>query len=198
MPWTKEDNSFKTLIDRFTTSSTKSFYEESAGVSINVGIQDLWMDTLSTTPATAVSQGIAEARTLFTLTEDTSVGSQQCYYAFSGVRLTDWIPPKYGSDYTIHLYQNTNAEIFPADVSTWLFNYQTGTLVFNASTAAFSKPFKISGYRYIGAKGTAYSGTAPTPTGTGIKGQIYYDSTSYLYRCVATNTWIRSIVERTW
>lgn len=39
--------------------------------------------------------------------------------------------------------------------------------------------------------------SAPTPTGTGLKGQRYYSS-GYLYECVATNTWIRAAVETTW
>lgn len=38
---------------------------------------------------------------------------------------------------------------------------------------------------------------APTPTGTGLKGQRFYSS-GYMYECVATNTWIRTAVETTW
>lgn len=231
MPWSQQDLSFKTLIDRRVTSSSKGFYEEIAQSAINSSLQEIWTSTISSTPATAVSQGVAEQRTLFTLTEDTSVGSQQCYYAYTGgSRLSDWIPPKYGTDYTIHLYQSTDVEIFPTDVSGWFFNYQTGILIFSASTAGFSKPFKISGYRYVGTKGTVAKGptvsvtdhlvsfsdttgqqlkdstlavieqyvlSTPTPVGTGIKGQKYYDST-YLYECVSTNTWVRYLTDTTW
>jgi hypothetical protein len=149
MPWTKEDRSFKTLINRRTTSSGKAWYEELGDNTINVHSDEIWAS-----PSQAVIDGVAELRTLFTLTEDVSVGSQQCYYAYeSGNRLKEWISDKYGLGYAIHLYQNTGAEIFPTDVSTWFFDYQTGILTFNASTAGFSKPFKITGYRYIGSKG---------------------------------------------
>jgi hypothetical protein len=42
----------------------------------------------------------------------------------------------------------------------------------------------------------------PTPTGTGVKGQEYYDGT-YLYKCTTTGTspngvWVRYAVERSW
>jgi hypothetical protein len=40
-------------------------------------------------------------------------------------------------------------------------------------------------------------GTAPTPTGTGIKGQVVITG-GYRYECTATNTWVRSAIETTW
>lgn len=41
------------------------------------------------------------------------------------------------------------------------------------------------------------SGTAPTPTAIGKKGEIRYDGL-FKYECIATNTWVRSVVEITW
>jgi len=156
MPWTKEDRSFKTLVNRRTTSSAKSYYEEVGDNTINVGFAEIWTDDINSSPAQAVIDGVAEQHTLFTLTEDISVGSQQSYYAYeSGNRLKDWISDKYGIGYVIHLYQNTGAEIFPTDLSQWFFDYQTGILTFNGSVSGFTKPFKISGYRYIGGKGSS-------------------------------------------
>jgi hypothetical protein len=232
MSWTQADLSFKTLIDRRVTSSSKQYYNEEADDLINKSLQDVWTSSIPSSAALAVSNGVAEQRVLFTMTEDTSVGSQQCYYAYSGSRLKDWVPPKYGSDYIIRVYQNTNVEIFSTDPCGWFFNYQTGVLIFSGSTSSLSKPFKISGYRYVGTKGAVVKDPAvsvadhlaaftdstglllkdsniaiveqyvlsiPTPTGTGVKGQRYYDSTTgYLYDCVATNTWVRSVHERTW
>ncbi|MNK56512.1 hypothetical protein D3C87_755560 [compost metagenome] len=43
----------------------------------------------------------------------------------------------------------------------------------------------------------AIGGTAPTPTGTGIKGQVIITG-GYRYECTATNTWVRSAIETTW
>ena len=160
MPWTKEDRSFKTLINRRTTSSGKQWYNEFGDITINVHSDEIWAESIDPDPAQAVIDGVAELRTLFTLTEDLSVGSQQCYYAqLSGSRLKDWIGDKYGSGYAIQLFDNIGAQIFPTDNSLWFFDYQTGILTFNGSTALFSKPFKVTGYRYIGTKGGGGGGS---------------------------------------
>jgi hypothetical protein len=181
MAWTKEDRSFKTLINRRTTDSTGKFwYNEVSDNTINVHSSEIWSDTINTDPAQAVTGGVAEHRVLFTLTLDSTVPSQQCYYAYeSGNRLKDWISTKYGDDYLVHLYDNNNAEIFPTDASQWFFDYQTGILTFNAATTAFAKPFKISAYRYIGNKGggSGTSGTSGT-SGSGTSGTSGVDGTS--------------------
>lgn len=154
MSTTKTDRAFKTLINKRTTDEDKRSFEEFGDNTINVSADELWVDGISSTPATAVSDGIATQETLFTLTEDTSVSNQQAYYAYSGgSRVKDWISDKYGSDYTVHLYDNDDNEIFPTDASDWFFDYQTGILTFSGDTSVHSKPYKISGYRYIGTKG---------------------------------------------
>jgi hypothetical protein len=173
MAWSKEDNSFKILLNKRDTSSTKNFYEEVGDDTFNIHLDYLWTDSISSTPSTAVSSGVALQYTLFTLTEDVTVAGQACYYAYdSGNRLENWIGDKYGSAYSIQLYQNNGTQIFPTDASQWLFNYQTGILVFNGSTASFSKPFKISGYRYVGKRGsTGINGLTGSSLGiTGLQG----------------------------
>ena len=109
--------------------------------------------------------GLAQQYTLFVLTEDGTVPNQQPYYADSGqpsdditnpakpMPFHDWISTKYGALYEIKLYDNANSQIFRTDASGWFFDYQTGILDFTGSTASFAKPFKITGYRYIGNKG---------------------------------------------
>ena len=167
MPWTSTDRAFKILINRRVTSSGKQYYEEIGDNTINVHIDEVWAQTVSVDPTAAVIAGVAEARTLLTMTEDVSVGSQQAYYAFSGSRLKDWISGKYGSDYEVKLYQNNGTQIFPTDPCGWFFDYPTGILTFSATTAAFTKPFKITGYRYIGTKGAGTSVPLATDTTAG-------------------------------
>ena len=145
MPWTKEDRSFKTLINKRTTSSNKAYYSEIGDNTLNLSFGEVWTTPIPSDPSQAVSQGVAELRTLFVMTEDITVPNQQAYYAFSGVNLEGWVSDKYGSGYAVHLYQNNGTEIFPTDASQWFFDYQTGILTFNGSTAALSKPFKITG-----------------------------------------------------
>lgn len=150
MAWNQTDRSFKTLINRVTTDANKKFYEELGADTINTAMHEIWIDPLSTTPSISVTHGLAQLYTLYTLTEDTSVPAQQAYNAAG---LTDWISPKYGALYEVKLYDNSNNQIFPTDASQWFWDYQTGILTFNASTASFPKPFKITGYRYTGNKG---------------------------------------------
>ena len=154
MAWSKEDKSFKSLINKRNTSNSKTFYEEFGDSTINVHKSDIWAEDVPSDPSIAVAAGIAERHELLALTEDSSVLGHQCYYAFSsGNRLKEWISDKFGDLYLVRLYSSDNVEIFPTNASDWIFDYQTGILIFNGSTAAFSKPFKITAYRYIGIKG---------------------------------------------
>jgi hypothetical protein len=145
----------KILINKRATSSSKATYEEFGDFTVNVSNDEIWAQSIDSTPATAVSNGVAQQYTLFVMTEDITVANQQAYYADSGGRLKDWISDKYGSDYEASLFDNNDNQIFPTDAVGWFFNYQTGILTFENSTASFAKPFKISGYRYIGTKGIA-------------------------------------------
>jgi len=154
MPWNQQDKSFKILLARRATSSSKAYYEEIGDQTLNFHFNEVWMDPIALDPNVSIASGVVEQRTLLTLVEDASVASQQCYYAFAlGERLKDWVGDKYGASYAVRLYQNNGTEIYPTDSSQWIFDYQTGILTFNGSTTGFTKPFKISGFRYVGSKG---------------------------------------------
>ena len=170
MSTNKTDRSFKTLLNKRVTSESKAFYEEIGDFTVNVHGDEIWGESIDPDPAQAVLDGVAEERTLFVLTEDTSVAGQQAWYADDAGRLKDWISDKFGSNYGISLYDNGNNEIFPTDPSGWLFDHQTGILTFDGSTSSFAKPFKISGHRYIGLKG---AGGTPG----GLDTQIQYNNT---------------------
>jgi len=155
MATNKEDRSFKTLINKRTTSGDKRSFEEFGDRTINVHAVELWAEDLpDNDPAQGIALGIVEQKTLFALTEDTSVSLQQAWYANDGGRLKDWISDKYGVSYAVHLFDGSNNEIFPTDASDWIFDYQTGILTFSGSTSGHDKPYKITGYRYIGNKGS--------------------------------------------
>jgi hypothetical protein len=85
-------------------------------------------------------------------------------------RLTDWIPPEFGSGYFIKVYSDTSgvanavstgtqlSDAGIAGVGEWFFDYQAGILNFVGSSpipAALtsSKVIYITGYRYVGEKG---------------------------------------------
>ena len=179
MAWTQTDRAFKTLINRRTTDSTgKYWYNEFSDNTLNIHATEIWSQAIDSDPDAAVLAGVVEKRTLFTLTLDGTVPNNQCYYAeLSGERLKDWVGTKYGEGYQVHLFDNSNAEIFPTDACQWFFDTQTGILTFNGSVASFAKPFKITGYRYIGSKGFA-SVTSGTSGTSGIDGTSGTSGTS--------------------
>jgi hypothetical protein len=165
MSWNKEDRSFKTLINKETTdSANKFFFNELGAKTINVHTSEIWADDIATNnPAQAVIDGVAEAYTLFALTEDLTVPNHQCWKAIQlGNRLLDWISDKYGASYTVRLFDNTGSEIFTTDPVGWFFDYQTGILTFSGDVSSKPQPFKITGYQYIGAKGGGGGGGGGT------------------------------------
>jgi hypothetical protein len=117
-----------------------------------------------------------------TLVVDTSVPNNLTYFATTGygnttsandgsalsesARLGDWVSDKYdafgtvsGAGYEIKVYDRNSNLITKSDSSNWLFDYQTGILVFNNNLTSYgtgvstSGPFRIVGHRYVGQKG---------------------------------------------
>jgi hypothetical protein len=168
MPWTKEDRSFKTLINKLVTNNSKAYYEEFGADTLDLHVTELKIDNIyisdvstgAAERAQLVSDGVLEYFTLFPLTLDNSVPSNRSFIARDGLgnRLTDWVGPKYNAPneaavagYQILLYDNNNTQIFPTNAIDWFFDYQTGVLTLNGN-APSNLPFKISGWRYIGRK----------------------------------------------
>ncbi len=156
MATTKEDRSYKSLQNHEVTDSiNKLIFNEFGADTINSYIGDIWSDTIPTNdPSQAVTNGVAELRTLFVLTEDNSVPDAQSWKTEDpvGTRIPDWISPKYGDNFEVKLYDNDDNQIFTTDPVDWFFDYQTGILTFSGTATSKTRPFKITGYRYIGLK----------------------------------------------
>jgi hypothetical protein len=189
MPWTQTDTSFKKLSNkRITTSVGKGLPEEKGASTLELYLPDIKTGLIPGTgfagygvsgnlfyhgPTAAFGQ---------TLAVDTSVPGNLTWFATSGYgnttaandgsafseaqRLGDWISDKYdafgtvpGAGYEIKVYDRNNNLITKSDSSNWLFDYQTGILVFNQDATSISTlistsgPFRIVGWRYIGPKG---------------------------------------------
>jgi len=151
MGWTKEDKSFKKLIDKRGTSADFKFYEEFGDRTLDIQFTDVKTDPIPyNDPVTAVNANIAEAYgigTEFTLIEDTDASANRNTW-FTGItaaggpgngtyapgsnydQVGDWISDKNGSAYPIRLYQANGSEIFLTDPSNWIFDYPTGILTF--------------------------------------------------------------------
>ena len=189
MPWTQTDTSFKKLSNkRITTSVGKGLPEEKGASTLELYLPDIKTGLIPGTgfagfgasgnlyyhgPSAAFGQ---------TLVVDTSVPNSLTWFATAGwanttnandgsagseaQRLGDWVSDKYdafgtvpGAGYEIKVYDKNDNLITKSDNSNWLFDYQTGILVFNNNATSIgtgistSGPFKIVGWRYIGPKG---------------------------------------------
>lgn len=168
MSWTAERLSFKKLINRRVTDDNKAYYEEFGDSTLDISIGDIFGEQIPfDDPSLGISNGVVQQYTEFLLKEDITVSNNQSYFACTdpsqpfdlsksddptNPRLKNWISDKYGNSYRAKLLDNNNNEIFPTDSSEWFFDYKTGIVIFNGNVnnTFYPKPFKITGYRYIG------------------------------------------------
>jgi hypothetical protein len=183
MAWTQQDTSFKKLQNkRITTSTGKGIDEEKGASSLELYLPDVKTELIPGTPPGASTSVLAYTGSIGqTLVVDTSVPGNLTWFASTGYgnttdanngsflsesqRLGDWISDKYdgfgtvsGAGYEIKVYDANSNLITKADPSDWLFDYQTGILVFNNTSTTYglvssTGPFRVVGYRYIGPKG---------------------------------------------
>ena len=208
MSWSQQDLSFKKLSNkRVTTSTGKGLPEEKGASTLELYLPDIITELIPGTGNTATGlNGVLyyygpSASFGQTLVVDTSVPGNLTWFASSGygntttandgsagsesLRLFNWVSDKYdafgtvsGAGYEIKLYDNAGNLITKSDASNWLFDYQTGILLFNGATlsngnpVSTSGPYRIVGWRYVGQKGTipAYFGGSGYTTYT--KGDI--------------------------
>ena len=154
----KIDRAWKLALDRALTSTAKEFYEEQYSTGRVVHAGDIWKQAVDPDPAQAVNDGAAQVYQELVLEEDLSVAGKKAWIAKSGgIRLQDWISPRFGQGYTIQLLDQDSNQIFTTDACNWVFDYKAGILILENSHTTASG-FKISGYRYIGDRGVG-SGT---------------------------------------
>ena len=208
MSWSQQDLSFKKLSNkRVTTSTGKGLPEEKGASTLELYLPDIKTELIPGTGNTATGlNGVLyyygpSASFGQTLVVDTSVPGNLTWFASSGygntttandgsagsesLRLFNWVSDKYdafgtvsGAGYEIKLYDNAGNLITKSDASNWLFDYQTGILMFNGATlsngnpVSTSGPYRIVGWRYVGQRGIipAYFGGSGYTTYT--KGDI--------------------------
>jgi hypothetical protein len=202
MAWNPTDIAYKKLIGRVVTSSNFAYYSEESAVTQNFHNSELWVDEIAGDPASADS-GVAKKETKLLLIRENKVGSHQAYYAadpVTGDRLTGWIPEKYNAagldpllGYGVKVYSGGTpssgyvtggAEVAIGNSVNWLFDYETGYLLFNSdpTSLGLAEPFSITGHRYVGRLGLdgnvvkERARVATTP-GTNMSGWVY-DSNS--------------------
>jgi len=154
----KIDRAWKLALDRALTSTAKEFYEEQYSTGRTVHADDIWKQAVDSDPAQAVNDSVAQLYQELVLEEDLSVAGKRAWIVKSGgVRLQDWISPRFGQGYTIQLFDQDGNQVFTTNECNWVFDYKAGILILENSHAT-ATGFKISGYRYIGDRGVG-SGT---------------------------------------
>jgi hypothetical protein len=164
------DYSFKKLVGREYTSNLKRWYEEKPGFVVFLHRTSVWVDDIPGLPPVS-STAVVRVYNTLTLVRDTSVDNYCSWRAEDpiGVRLYGFIPPRFGQGYNVQLYDNNNREIPPTDGSSWFFDYDNGTLVFdNDPSSVYGwnvATLKIKSYLYIGTIiGGASIWKSPVPT----------------------------------
>jgi hypothetical protein len=166
MPLNKEDLSFKTLINKEFTTPSRFFFQENTVSTLDINDTEVYSEIISSTPATAVSDGVARVLTDFILTPDPSFPTS-VWYVISGSGFTpgvstlpsfatnpslyqrNFISDKYGASYEVVLKDNLGNQIFKTDGINWIFEYKTGILAI-ADPGGKATPYKVTVYQYTG------------------------------------------------
>lgn len=142
---------YKNILGKSNTDVTKEAGNEAEGIFFNIPATTVWMDTISSTPATAVTLGKALAVTATMVVDGTSNGhalfatwpvtvpsgtDPRTGNAFSygtgsltgilaGDRIRNAIPPSYGAGYEAKPYASASL-ISPGDPRDWIYQYNSG------------------------------------------------------------------------
>ena len=164
---TKIDKSFRALINKEFSTTSKKFYEEFGANTINTSTSEVWSQVISSTPATAVNDGVARLYTDFVLSPLQGYANEAFYFV-SGSGWTpgdevnrplinenllqrNFISSKYGSSYNVILKDNNSTIIEATDAIDWQFDYMTGILnIQDPGAGTYSTPYKLTAYQYIG------------------------------------------------
>ena len=143
---------FKKIVNREYTSATKKWYEEKGAVPFKLKGSDVWIEPIPGVPAEIANR--IRLYTTLNLTKDTSVADNKAWLVYdhdnSGIRMGNFISPRYGVGYNVKLYFNNNyaSEIATTHASSWFFDYEAGIVTFDNNPGATS--VQITAYRYIG------------------------------------------------
>lgn len=164
----KVDISYKKFSKREYTSTHKKWHEEFPGKPLTIKSSDIWADPIPQTPPSLDTVSVKIINHL-QLTQDVTVDNQLSWLACTthgdlNTRAGDFIQPDQSllQGYNIRLFDNNGTRIYVGDSTNWEFDYANGVLTFENTPSAYTPPFSISGYQYIGRKGAGGAGSAGT------------------------------------
>ena len=138
-------------------TSIEKRVDEEAFVSQNiVTASQIWIDEIDSDTEQAKEDGVVEYRSKLQLYEDETVADKKGWYASENEslenRLLEWVDPRFGQQYHVRLFDDTDREIPSSDPINWKWDYYAGYLTIQNSNHNYITPFYISGYLYIGEK----------------------------------------------
>lgn len=153
------DYIYKDVKNREFTTPEKAWYEERPGKANSVYLNEVWTDTVPTTPP-AISNDVVKIISDQTLTKDPTTEENKAWYVCSdqgviSTRLYDFISPdkERSNKYSVKIFDD-NGEQLLIDEIDWEFDYKNGLLTFysNPEDKGYATPFHIYAYQYIGGK----------------------------------------------
>ena len=128
--------SFKKLQGKAHTDDTKALGNELYENRINVHSNNVWAEDVDSTPATAVSNGVAELINDAVFVYDHTSNGHSFYLTYpvgnpnAGDRITTAIPPSYGPGYEINIRLaeaiGGDFKLYVNDDRGWVYDYENG------------------------------------------------------------------------
>jgi len=144
---TKVNYTFKKQLNKLHTDNKKEWYEELSGI-MTLSAKEVWIDEIPSNPIDGINNKIVE-KVSIEMSLDKTVGGNRSWYAEkNGKRLTQFISPKFGIDYTVSIIIN-GQKIPTSHISKPLFDYDNGVLTFESNPPKTNKII-VNGYIYKG------------------------------------------------
>jgi hypothetical protein len=135
------------------TTIQKRSSEETIPSKFIIHSNQIWSSNIDERSSEAQKERTAKGFSLLSLSLDKTVAEEKGWYASSDGtlegRVVNWIPPSFGKDYIVRLYDALDNEIPSSDEMGWRWDYQAGYLTIQ-NDFDYQTPFKISGFQYSG------------------------------------------------
>lgn len=172
---TKTDYTFKSFNFKARGTNSAQFFEENIPRNPYTSAEFVWTESIPYTPPTETSSVVKKWYPFedggdgwIVMTRDRSVDGGRKWVALD-VHSSNWssgsgdvtkvlrgfIGPKYGPQYIVKVFDGAGNQIPELDASDWVFDYDSGVLVFNSSDrsesgSTLTASIKIKVFQYIG------------------------------------------------
>lgn len=183
----------KKLEGKTQSTINKRVTEETIPSKFIIHSNDVWSSKIDENSTVAQKEYTAIPYTRFELTEDRTVAEKKGWYATTNgleERIINWIPPQFGKDYIIRLYDALDNEIPSSDKMGWKWDYQSGYLVIQ-NDFDYQTPFKVTGFQYGGKFGVGSSTYWKEPVFSAMDLPLYHNDDGDIRLILTENQFYR-------